>query len=94
MSRSDQVHVIEHRRVLGGDWIRVQTVDDEMLGWAEDAVVAFNAQSGCGDWRIHYAGKEPEAAVKVAEPRVISKPSWRERARFWWVMRFSKRGRR
>lgn len=89
MEIAEDVHVIEHRRVLDGDWMRVQTVGKDMLEWAQDVVAGFNEVSGCGDWRIRPIG-EP-APVKVATPRELSKPSLRERVRFWWVMRFSKR---
>lgn len=92
MKIAEDVHVIEHRRVQGGDWLRVQTVGDDLLEWAQDVVAGYNGQSGCGDWRI-VPGVRVTTAAKVAEPRVLSKPSLRERARFWWVMRFSKRGR-
>lgn len=89
MGIAEDVHVIEHRRVQGGDWLRVQTVGNDMLEWAEEVVVGYNEQSGCGDWRIRYAGQKADPVA----PRVIHAPSLRERLRFWWVMRFSKRAR-
>lgn len=88
-------HVVEHRRVLDGDWIKVQTLDavddPRTFEICADLVAGYNERSGVGDWRILPLG-EPRP-VKVAEDRVFAPPSWRERVRFWWVMRFSKRAR-
>lgn len=91
MKIAEDVHVIEHRRVQGGDWLRVQHVGADMLEWAQDVVARYNEESGCGDWRIRPIGEPP--AAKIAEPRMIEKPSVFDRVRFWWLMRFSKRGR-
>lgn len=91
MGIAQDVHVIEHRRVQGGDWLRVQTVGDDMLEWAQEVVAGYNGQSGCGDWRIRTAGSEAPQKVSSA---TAEKPTIRQRLRWRWIMLTSKRGRR
>lgn len=87
-------YVIEHRRVLDGDWVAVQTVGEDILDEMVAQVDAYNEASGVGDWRVRpLAGGVP---VRSAEGGVIvlfEPPSRWERLRFWWLMRTSRRAR-
>lgn len=90
---AEDAHVIEHRRVLGGDWIRVQIVGNDMLEWAQDQVAVYNEQSGCGDWRIRPADAKPPKRTAQPPASVVDKPTFRQRLRWRWIMLTSKRAR-
>lgn len=85
-------HIIEHRRVKGGDWIKIQTVHDEDLtAYAEEIVARYNEESGANDWRIRPLNDTP-ARQKPPMNAQPDKPSWWDRFRFWWIMKTSPRG--
>jgi hypothetical protein len=91
--RVGQQHVIEHRRVLGGDWIKVQLVGDDLAEWAQARVAAYNEQSGCGDWRIRPLG-DGEAVAEARPDPVPPRVAFWPRLRFRLILIFSRRGRR
>jgi hypothetical protein len=76
--------------VRDGDWLRVQTVGEDMLEWAQEVVAGYNGQSGCGDWRIRTAEVKPATVLSSA---TTEKPTLRQRLRWRWIMLTSKRGR-
>lgn len=88
-----KTHVVEHRRVLGGDWVKVLTVGDDLLADVQEQIAGYNGMSGAGDWRI--VASEPAEEPKSPQGAgVVEKPSLRDRLRWKWVMLTSKRGRR
>lgn len=91
---SEVYYVIEHRRVVGGDWIRVQTVGEDLVEVVRAQLDVFNLASGVGDWRLRPIGAAPVAprpAPAPVDPKRLA-TRW-ERVRFWWILRFSKRAR-
>lgn len=92
MSKTNEVHVIEHRRVLGGDWVKVQTVRADLVGEAGSIVARYNEMSGVGDWRVRALSDSPVRAAPPSAGEVVEPSRW-ARLRFWWVLRTSKRAR-
>lgn len=87
------VYVIEHQRVAGGDWLRVQTCDDDTLGYVRAVIAGYNGLPGAGAWRIR---RVADVAAAESEPRGETrpvKPSLWERLRWRWIMLTSRRGR-
>lgn len=85
-------HIIEHRRVQGGDWIKVQTVGDDILDFSQTIVNAANEESGADDWRIRPLNDTPARLVVPAGAQP-DKPSLWQRFRFWWTLKTSRKGK-
>ncbi len=87
------VHVIEHQRVTGGDWLRVQTCDDDTLEYVQEVIAGYSGLPGAGAWRIR---KVADVVVVESESRAAARPvspSLWERLRWRWIMLTSRRGR-
>jgi len=82
-----QTYAIEARRSEDGPWMAVTTVQEDLL---DD--IAPMVPTGPGEWRIRPT--DPEPRHPVAPARETVKITWRDRLRWWAMMRFSRRGRR
>lgn len=82
-----QTFAVEARRSEDGPWMPVTTVQEDLV---DD--IAQMMPTGPGDWRIRPT--DPEPRHPVAPSRETAKITWRDRLRWWAMMRFSRRGRR
>jgi hypothetical protein len=83
-----KTHVIEHRRDEQSRWMRVTTVQDDLVD-----VIAPMIPTEPGEWRLR--PEDPEPRHPAVEPAPgLPKPTLRERVRWWWTMRTAPRGRR
>lgn len=81
-----QTFVVEARRYEGGPWAPVMTVQEDLVD-----VIAPQIPGGPGEWRMRPEDPEPKHPRSAPS---LPRPSWRERLRWWVLLRFSRKARR
>lgn len=82
-----QKFAVEARRSAESPWMPVLTVQEDLV----DEVAAMMPTEP-GEWRLR--PEDPEPRHPVAPARVTTKITWRDRLRWWAMMRFTRRARR